>query len=297
MSTPTTSATPNAAASGTFAIGGDLPVHRLGFGAMRIVGKGVWGPPPDWSEAVRVVRRAVELGVTFIDTADSYGPEYSEQIIGEALTPYPEGVVVATKAGLTRSGPDIWEPVGRPEYLRQQLHLSLRRLKVERIDLYQLHRIDPQVPVEDSVGALAELQKQGLIRHIGLSEVTQEEIEQAQKVAPIVSVQNRYNLIDREWEPTLEYCEANNIAFIPWFPIAVGKLAQPGGPVDAAAEAHGATPSQIALAWLLRRSPVMLPIPGTGSVAHLEENIGAAEVTLTDDEYAALDRAGAAAQD
>jgi pyridoxine 4-dehydrogenase len=262
---------------------------------MRIVGKGVWGPPPDWDEAVRVVRRAVELGVTFIDTADSYGPEYSEQIIGEALKPYPEGVVVATKAGLTRSGPDIWEPVGRPEYLRQQLHLSLRRLGLERIDLYQLHRIDGQVPVEDSVGALAEMQKQGLIRHIGLSEVTQEEIEQAQKVAPIVSVQNRYNLIDREWEPTLEYCEANNIAFIPWFPIAVGKLAQPGGAVDAAAAAHGATPSQVALAWLLRRSPVMLPIPGTGSVAHVAENIGAAEVTLTDEEYAELDRAGAAA--
>ncbi|MCW2745255.1 MAG: aldo/keto reductase [Mycobacterium sp.] len=295
MTTSTTSATPSAAASGTFSIGGDLPVHRLGFGAMRIVGKGVWGPPPDWDEAVRVVRRAVELGVTLIDTADSYGPEYSEQIIGEALRPYPEGVVVATKAGLTRSGPDIWEPVGRPEYLRQQLHLSLRRLGLERIDLYQLHRIDGQVPVEDSVGALAEMQKQGLIRHIGLSEVTQEEIEQAQKVAPIVSVQNRYNLIDREWEPTLEYCEANNIAFIPWFPIAVGKLAQPGGAVDAAAAAHGATPSQVALAWLLRRSPVMLPIPGTGSVAHVAENIGAAEVTLTDEEYAELDRAGAAA--
>ncbi len=278
----------DAAQSGTFLLGGDLPVHRLGFGAMRIVGPGIWGPPKDREVARNVVRRAVELGVNLIDTADSYGPTISEEIIGEALHPYPDGVVIATKGGLTRSGPNIWEPVGRPEYLRQQVHLSLRRLQVERIDLYQLHRFDAKVPVEESLGALKTLQDQGLIRHIGISEVTVPELERARKVVDVVSVQNRYNLTDREWEPTLEYCEANGIAFIPWFPLATGELARPGGPVDAIAKAHDATPGQVALAWLLHRSPVILPIPGTGSVAHVEENTAAAGLTLTDEEFASL---------
>jgi aryl-alcohol dehydrogenase-like predicted oxidoreductase len=280
------------AASGTFHLGGDLPIHRLGFGAMRIVGKGVWGPPADRKEAVATVRKAVELGVNFIDTADSYGPVYSEEIIAEALAPYPDGLVIATKVGLTRPGPDIWEPLGRPEYIRQQIHLSLWRLQQERIDLYQLHRVDPKVPLEETLGALKELQQEGLIRHIGLSEVTVEQIEQARKFVDVVSVQNRYNLTDREWEPVLEYCENAGIGFIPWFPLAVGKLARRGGPVDRAAEARGASPGQIALAWLLQRSPVMLPIPGTGSVAHVEENLGAAGLQLSDEEFAELDKAG-----
>jgi aryl-alcohol dehydrogenase-like predicted oxidoreductase len=289
--TSTNTDTRPVAASGSFELGGDLPIHRLGFGAMRIVGKGVWGPPADRKEAVATVRKAIELGVTFIDTADSYGPVYSEEIIGEALAPYPDDLVIATKVGLTRSGPDVWEPLARPEYIRQQVHLSLWRLQLERIDLYQLHRIDPKVPLEESLGALKELQDKGLIRHIGLSEVTVEQIEQARKVVDIVSVQNRYNLTDREWEPVLDYCEKAGIGFIPWFPLAVGKLARKGGPVDRAAEAHGATPGQIALAWLLHRSPVMLPIPGTGSVAHVEENLGAAGLKLTDEEFAELDKA------
>jgi pyridoxine 4-dehydrogenase len=279
------------AASGTFNLGGDLPVHRLGYGAMRIVGKGVWGPPADRKEAVATVRKAVELGVNFIDTADSYGPVYSEEIIAEALAPYSDDLVIATKVGLTRSGPDIWEPLARPEYIRQQIHLSLWRLKLERIDLYQLHRIDSKVPFEETLGALKELQEKGLVRHIGLSEVTVDEIEQARKVVDVVSVQNRYNLTDREWEPVLDYCEKAGIGFIPWFPLAVGKLAKKGGPVDRAAEAHDATPGQVALAWLLHRSPVMLPIPGTGSVAHVEENLGAAGLQLTDEEFAELDKA------
>ena len=273
-----------AQSSGTFSLGGDLPVHRLGFGAMRITGKGIWGPPADHDTALAVCRRAVELGVDFIDTADSYGPFVSEDLLREALHPY-DGVVVATKGGLTRWGPDQWEQVGRPEYLRQCVHMSLRRLGVERIDLWQLHRIDAQVPVEESLGAVKELQDQGLIRHIGLSEVTVEEIEQAREVVDVVSVQNLYNLANRSSEAVLDHCEANGIAFIPWFPVASGDLARPGGVLDGIAKETGATPAQLALAWLLKRSPVMLPIPGTGSVAHLEENCAAAELELTDAQF------------
>ena len=286
-----------AAASGTFTIGGDLTVNRLGFGAMRITGDGVWGPPKDHAEAVKVVQRALELGVNLIDTADSYGPNVSEEIIAEALHPYADDLVIATKGGLTRSGPNIWEPVGRPEYLRQQVHLSLRKLKVERIDLWQLHRIDPKVPVEETLGAVKEMQDKGLIRHIGLSEVTVDELRQAQKVATIVSVQNRYNLTDREWEPVLDECTEQGIGFIPWFPLATGALSKKGGIVDKVAEAHDATPGQVALAWLLHRSPVILPIPGTGSVSHLEENLQGGALTLTDAEFAELDKAGQAESD
>ncbi|MGN9808617.1 aldo/keto reductase [Micromonospora sp. BQ11] len=277
-----------AKASGTYRIGGDLQVDRLGYGAMQITGPGVWGDPKDPAEAVRVLRRAVELGVTFIDTADSYGPFVSEMLIKEALHPYADDVVIATKAGLTRSGPGDWRPVGRPEYLRQQCELSLRHLGLDTIGLYQLHRIDPQVPLADQLGELALLQQEGKIRHIGLSEVSVEEIEAARKITPIVSVQNLYNLADRSAEEVVDHCERTGLAFIPWFPIATGNLARPGGPLDAISTEHGATPAQLALAWLLRRSPVMLPIPGTSSVAHLEENVAAAEVTLTDDEYEAL---------
>ncbi|BCL12885.1 aldo/keto reductase [Micromonospora sagamiensis] len=280
-----------AKASGRYRIGGDLPVDRLGYGAMQLTGPGVWGDPKDPAEAVRVLRRAVELGVTFVDTADSYGPFVSEMLIREALHPYADDLVIATKAGLTRSGPDDWRPVGRPEYLRQQCELSLRHLGLETIDLYQLHRVDPQVPLADQLGELALLRQEGKIRHIGLSEVTVEQIEQARAVTPIVSVQNLYNLADRRAEPVLEHCERHDLAFIPWFPIATGDLARPGGPLDAVAADHHATPAQLALAWLLRRSPVLLPIPGTSSVAHLEENVAAAEVTLTDEEYEALSRA------
>ena len=276
--------------SGQFAIGGDLTVNRLGFGAMRITGEGIWGAPKDRATAVAVLRRCVELGVTFIDTADSYGPYVSEDLIREALHPYGD-VVVATKGGLTRCGPGIWEQVGRPEYLRQCVHMSLRRLGVERIDLWQLHRIDGQVPVEDSLGAIKELQEKGLIRHVGLSQVSVAEIEQARKVVEVVSVQNLYNLADRSSEDVLDYCEREGIAFIPWFPVASGGLAKPGGVLDEIAKDHRATHAQLAIAWLLKRSPVMLPIPGTGSVAHLEENCAAAEVELTDDEYHALLRA------
>lgn len=286
-----TTATINAAASGTFTVGGDLTIHRLGFGAMRITGPGIWGEPRDREEARRVLRRAVELGVNFIDTADSYGPSVSEEIIAEALYPYPEGLVIATKAGLTRQGPNQWLPVGRPEYLRQQLEMSLRRLRLQRIDLYQLHRIDPKVPVEESLGALKDLQQQGKIRHIGLSEVSPAEIEQSQEVVPIVSVQNRYNISDREHERTLNYCEQHNLGFIPWLPVAAGKLARSGGPLDEIARRHGASVAQLSIAWLLHRSPVMLPIPGTSSVAHLEENIAAASLKLSDDEWRALERA------
>jgi aryl-alcohol dehydrogenase-like predicted oxidoreductase len=275
----------NAQASGTLHLGGDLPVHRLGFGAMRITGEGVWGEPKDPAAAKKVLQRAVELGVNFIDTADAYGPEVSERLIGEALAPYANGVVIATKGGLTRQGPAKWLPVGRPEYLQQEVEMSLRRLKLERLDLWQLHRIDPKVPVEESLGVIAELQKAGKIRHVGLSEVKPHEIEQARKVIEIVSVQNKYNIGDRAHEDTLDYCEKHNIAFIPWFPVAAGKLAQPGGKLDAAAKQHRATVSQLSLAWLLHRSPVMLPIPGTSSVSHLEENVGAAEVHLTDAEW------------
>ncbi|MEU9830283.1 aldo/keto reductase [Streptosporangium sp. NPDC048047] len=283
-----TTTTRPADASGRFAIGGDLTVNRLGYGAMQLTGKGIWGDPRDPEEAVRVLRRAVELGVNFIDTADSYGPFVSELLIRKALHPYPDDLVIATKAGLTRSGPDDWRPVGRPEYLRQQVELSLRHLGVERIDLLQLHRIDPKVPLAEQVGELAALQREGKIRHIGLSEVGVEDLERAGETATIVSVQNLYNLAHRDAEPVLEHCEANGLAFIPWFPLATGELAREGGPLDAAARRHGATPSQLALAWLLRRSPVMLPIPGTSSVAHLEDNVAAATLELTDEEFAAL---------
>ena len=275
----------NAKASGVFQIGGDLPVHRLGFGAMRITGEGIWGEPKDPAAAKKVLHRAVEIGVNLIDTSDAYGPEVSERLIGEALAPYSNGVVIATKGGLTRQGPGKWLPVGRPEYLQQEVEMSLRRLKLERIELWQLHRIDPKVPVEESLGVIAELQKAGKIRHVGLSEVKPHEIDQARKVIEIVSVQNKYNIGDREHEDTLQYCEKNNIAFIPWFPVAAGKLAQPGGKLDAAAKQHGATVSQLSLAWLLQHSPVILPIPGTSSVAHLEENVAAAEVQLSEMEW------------
>jgi pyridoxine 4-dehydrogenase len=277
-------------ASGTFALGGDLAVHRLGFGAMQLTGSGVWGEPDDRAGALRVLRRAVELGVDFIDTADSYGPFVSEQLIREALHPYPDGLVIATKAGLTRQGPGRWTPVGRPAYLRQQVELSLRHLGVERIDLLQLHRIDPDVPLEAQLGELAALKEEGKIRHIGLSEVDVATIEAARHVAPVVSVQNRYNLEDRKSEAVLDYAGHERIGFIPWFPLPTGRLARPGGPLDELARARGASPSQIALAWLLARSPVMLPIPGTSSVAHLEENVAAAGIELTDDEVQALEK-------
>ena len=271
----------------TFAIGGDLTVNRLGYGAMRITGPGIWGPPADRDEALRVLRRAVELGVNFIDTADSYGPYVSEELIHDALHPY-DGVTIATKAGLVRTGPDEWYPVGRPKYLRQEVLMSLRRLGLERIDLLQLHRIDPEVPLADQLGELRDLRDEGKIRHIGLSEVSVEEIEKAREIVPIVTVQNLYNLSNRRSEDVLDYCERENLGFIPWFPLAVGELAKPGGRLDQIAKELNATPSQVALAWLLRRSPVMLPIPGTGSVEHLEENMGAATITLTDEQFATL---------
>jgi pyridoxine 4-dehydrogenase len=277
----------------TFSLGGDLEINRLGFGAMRIVGDGIWGDPKDPENSRRVLRRAVELGVNFIDTADSYGPAVSERLIGEALVPYPKDVVIATKGGLTRQGPNRWAPVGRPEYLIQQLELSLRALKRETIQLWQLHRIDPKTPVEESLGAMKDMQKQGKIQHIGLSEVKVPEIEQARKVVEIVSVQNKYNLGDRAHEDVLKYCEEHKIAFIPWFPVAAGKLVQPGGTLDAAAKKHGITLSQISIAWLLHHSPVILPIPGTSSVAHLEENLKAADVQLTAAEWAEIEKAAA----
>lgn len=283
-----TSPTPNAAASGTFILGGDLTVNRLGFGAMRITGKGIWGDPQDPAAAHAVLKRAVELGVNFIDTADSYGPCVSEDLIADALAPYPAGLVIATKGGLTRQGPDQWLPVGRPEYLKQCVEMSLRRLKLDTIDLYQLHRFDAKVPKEETLGALKEMQDAGKIKHIGLSEVSIEEIQFAQKIVPIVSVQNLYNLSNRQSEAQLDFCEQNNIGFIPWFPVASGELARPGGPLDQVAKQHDATVAQLALAWLLKRSPVMLPIPGTSSVAHLEENVAAAHVQLTDDEFKTL---------
>ena len=279
------------AASGTFALGGDLAVHRLGFGAMRITGEGIWGSPKDHGEALRVLRRAVELGVDFIDTADSYGPFVSEDLIRRALHPY-DGVVVATKGGLLRTGPDVWPVCGKPEYLRQCVELSLRRLGVERIDLWQLHRIDTEVPAADQFGAMKELQDEGKIRHLGLSEVSVADLEAAREAIDVVSVQNLYNLGNRQSEDVLQHCEAEGIGFIPWFPVAAGELARSGGLLDEIADAHSATHAQLALAWLLRRSPVMLPIPGTGSLAHLEENCGAAGVELTDEEYDALTAAG-----
>ena len=284
--TPTDTPRP-AASSGTFAIGGDLVVHRLGYGAMQITGPGIWGDPTSPDTAIAVLRRAVELGVDFIDTADSYGPAVSEELIRTALHPYHQ-VTVATKGGLTRTGPGQWVPVGLPQYLTQAAHLSLRRLAVQTIDLYQLHRIDPLVPLADQLGALRDLQTAGKIRHIGLSEVTVEEIQAARQIVDVVSVQNLYNVTNRRSEPVLDYCTAEGIAFIPWFPIATGKLAEPGGPIAELAEHTGHTPAQLALAWLLRRSPVMLPIPGTQSLAHLEENLQAGTIELTDAQYDAL---------
>jgi aryl-alcohol dehydrogenase-like predicted oxidoreductase len=284
----------SAVPSGTFAIGGDLPVVRLGYGTMQLTGPGVWGEPEDPDEAVRVLRRSAELGVTFFDTADSYGPVVAEALLKKALFPYADNIVIATKAGLSRSGPGDWRPLGRPEYLRQQAEMSLRWLGLDRIPLFQLHRIDPQVPLADQVGELKLLQQEGKIQHIGLSEVSVEELQAAQRVAPIAAVQNLYNVADRKSEALLEYAEQNDIAFIPWFPLATGKLAEPGGPLAKVAAEHGsATPSQLALAWLLRRSPVMLPIPGTSSVSHLEDNIAAAALQLTDDEFKALSDAAA----
>lgn len=281
-------------ASGTFAIGGDLVVHRLGFGAMRITGPGIWDAPADPAEARRVLASLPDLGVDFIDTADSYGPFVSEDLIREVLHPY-RGLVVATKGGLTRHGPDVWKPVGRPEYLRQCVLMSLRRLGIERIDLWQLHRIDPAVPRDEQFGAMAEMRDEGLIRHVGLSQVSVEEIEAARAVLPIATVQNLYHLARRDSEDVLAYCEANGIGFIPWFPLAAGSLAAPGGLLDQVAADHGATHAQVALAWLLRKSPVMLPIPGTSRVTHLEQNVAGAELTLADATFAALDAAGAEA--
>ncbi|MHB1547915.1 MAG: aldo/keto reductase [Acidimicrobiales bacterium] len=269
-----------------------MAVRRLGFGAMRITGPGIWGEPRDRAECIRVLRRAVELGVELIDTADSYGPAVSEDLIREALHPYPERLVIATKAGLVRTGPDAWHPVGRPEYLRQECEMSLRRLGVDRIDLFQLHRIDPHVPREEQFGLLAALVDEGKVARVGLSEVTVEEIEAARAIVPVTSVQNLYNLSNRSSEAVLEHCEHEEIGFIPWFPIASGALGAAGSPAEAVAAELGATPAQVALAWLLRRSPVMLPIPGTSSVAHLEENWGALGIELDDRQFAALSDAG-----
>ncbi|HET6249552.1 MAG TPA: aldo/keto reductase [Tepidisphaeraceae bacterium] len=285
----TSALNPSVAGSGNFSIG-DMTVHRLGYGAMQITGRGVWGPPKDHAEAIRVLRRAVELDVNLIDTADSYGPGVSEELIAEALHPYRAGLLIATKAGLVRTGPDQWHPVGRPEYLRQQCEMSLRRLKLDRIDLFQLHRIDPKTPADEQFGLLRDLQKEGKIRHVGLSEVGVADIEAARRIVKIVTVQNRYNLVDRQSESVLDYCAKEKIGFIPWFPIASGQLARPGGPMEKITRATGATPAQIALAWLLRRSPVMLPIPGTSTVSHLEENCAAAGVKLSDENFAALSK-------
>lgn len=285
--------TTTTAQSGTFAIGGDRAVTRLGYGSMQLTGPGVWGDPKDPDEAVRVLRRAVELGVNFIDTADSYGPDVAEQLIKTALHPYGDDVVIATKAGLTRSGPGDWRPVGRPEYLRQQAEKSLRNLGLQRIELFQLHRIDAKVPLADQVGELKLLQDEGKIAHIGLSEVSVDELQQAQQVASIATVQNLYNLANRSSEALLDYAEANDIGFIPWFPLATGALARDGGPLQALSERLGASPSQLALAWLLRRSPVMLPIPGTSTVAHLEDNLAAAGIQLSDADFAELSAATA----
>src|SRR3954462_2259659 len=277
-----------ATASGTFKLGGDREVTRLGYGAMRVTGDGIWGDPPDHGKAIAVLQRLPELGVNFIDTADSYGPYVSEDLIREALHPYDDGTIIATKAGLTRHGPNSWPPVGRPEYLRQCCLMSLRRLGVDTIDLWQLHRIDAKVPREEQFGVMRELQDEGKVRHLGLSEVSVEEIEAAGEHFSVATVQNLYNLTERRSEDVLAHCEAAGIGFIPWFPLAAGKLAEPGGAGDEIARANDASPGQVALAWLLARSPVMLPIPGTSSVAHLEENVAAAELTLDDDELAQL---------
>jgi aryl-alcohol dehydrogenase-like predicted oxidoreductase len=284
LGTPLTNESP----AGTFALGGELTVRRLGFGAMRITGRGIWGQPDDRDEALRVLRRAVELGVNLIDTADAYGPYVSEELIAEALHPYPDDLVIATKGGLTRSGPGAWHRDGSPEHLREACEESLRRLRLERIALYQLHAPDRSVPFEDSVGALAELREQGKIRLVGLSNVSVEQLDAAREIVPIATVQNRYNLEDRGSEDVLDACEERGIGFIPWFPLATGSLAEPGGPLDEIASRLDATPSQVALAWLLKRSPVMLPIPGTSSVAHLEENLAAAQLELSEADFSAL---------
>jgi aryl-alcohol dehydrogenase-like predicted oxidoreductase len=282
-----------AAEAGTFVLGGDLTVNRLGFGTMQLTGRGVWGYPADRDGAVRVLRRAVELGVNLIDTADVYGPYVTDEFIRAALHPYADDLVIATKVGFTRQGPDQWIPLGKPAYLRQQTELNLRNLGVDRIDLLQLHRIDPDVPLEDQIGELKDLQTEGKVRHIGLSEVSVAQLEAASAIAEIVSVQNLFNLANRAAEDVLDYAEAQGIAFIPWFPLATGQLAGPDSPLSSIAQSQHATPSQLALAWLLRRSPVMLPIPGTSSVAHLEENVAAAAISLSDEEFAALESASA----
>lgn len=291
----------NASASGTFLIGGDVPVHRLGYGTMRLVGEGAWGEPGDPEEAKRILRRAVELGVTLIDTADAYGPEIAERLIAEALHPYPAGLVIATKGGITRQGPAKTEYVGRAGYLIQCVEMSLRRLRLERIELYQLHRIDPRTPLEESLGALARMQEQGKIRHIGLSEVTPAEVEEARKIVPIVTVQNRYSLGDRRHEDTLNWCEQQGIGFLPWYPMNAGKLMKAGQPaaqpLAEAASRSGVSAAQLSLAWLLQRSPVMLPIPGTSKVAHLEENIAAASLSLSANERAQVENAARVASE
>ncbi len=279
-----------AAASGTFLLGGDLGVARMGFGAMRITGQGIWGDPPDRDKAKAVLRRAVDLGVTLIDTADAYGPEVSERLIAEALFPYPPGLVIATKGGLTRSGPGSWERNGKPAHLVAACEASLQRLRLPHLDVYQLHAVDPAVPFLDSLGALVRLKEQGKVRHIGLSNVSVEQLEQARKLVTIVSVQNRYSLSDRSAEAVLDACTHAGIGFLPWYPLAAGALNQPGGPLDTIARRHHATPGQVALAWLLRRSPVMLPIPGTSSIAHLEENVAAAALTLSEEDFQTLAR-------
>ena len=288
-----TTSTLNAAQSGTFQIGGDLSVNRLGYGAMRITGTGIWGDPADPQAALATLRRLPELGVNFIDTADSYGPAVSEELIRQALHPY-DTVVIATKGGLTRTGPNVWIPVGRPEYLKQQAYISRRRLGVERIDLWQLHRIDSKVPADEQFGAIRELIDEGVIRHAGLSEVSVAEIEAARKVFPVSTVQNLYNLVNRKSEDVVDYCARENIGFIPWFPLAAGSLAKDGSVLSDVAGRLNASPSQVALAWVLKRSPVMLPIPGTGKVGHLEENVAAAGLTLTDDDFRKLDEVGKA---
>jgi len=280
------------APGGTFALGGDLPVHRLGYGAMLLTGPGIWGDPPDRDEAIRVLRRAVELGVDFIDTADAYGPHVSEELIRAALHPYPEGLVIATKGGFVRPRPGDWVIVGKPAYLRQQVELSLRRLRLDRIDLYQLHRVDPDFPLADQVGELKALQDEGKIRHIGLSEVDVATIQQARQTAEIASVQNLYNLTDRRHEPVLDYAADQGIGFIPWFPLGHGRLLEPGSPLASLAAESDATPAQLALSWLLRRSPAMLPIPGTSTIAHLQENMAAAALDLTDGQYERLSAMG-----
>ena len=284
---------PNAAKSGTFEIGGDIAVHRLGFGAMRVTGAGIWGEPTDRAEAIRTLKRLPELGVNFVDTADSYGPDVSEKLIREALHPY-DGMLIATKGGLKRPGPGRWQPYGEPDYLIKQARKSCRQLGVEQIDLWQLHRIDPAFPRDEQFGAIRSLIDEGVIRHAGLSEVSVADIKAAEKVFKVATVQNRYNLTDRGSKDVLDHCERQGIGFVPWYPLAAGDLARSGGLLDGIAKRHRAAPSQIALAWVLRRSPVMLPIPGTSKVAHLEQNVTAVDIALSDEEFAALDREGRA---